>query len=136
VDAYNVTVQRQLTNSISLEVAYVGSKGTHGFAGNGPNYDVNPVSMALYGVIDPNTITPTNPNAALRPKPAQTAVQACLWGTPGTHRTSAGELPSTWATTTAMTPPAPTNAFEVKVEKRFARACNSSLTIPISRQRL
>jgi len=30
VDAYNVTVQQQLTNSISLEVAYVGSKGTHG----------------------------------------------------------------------------------------------------------
>src|SRR6202790_4789087 len=55
VDAYNVTVQRQLTNSISLEVAYVGSKGTHGFTGNNPNYDVNPVSMALYGVIDPNT---------------------------------------------------------------------------------
>src|SRR5262249_43704105 len=33
VDAWNITVQRQLTNTISLEVAYVGSKGTHGFAG-------------------------------------------------------------------------------------------------------
>jgi len=45
VDAWNVTVQRQLTNSISLEVAYVGSKGTHGFAGNGPNYDINPAAV-------------------------------------------------------------------------------------------
>ena len=55
VDAWNATVQRQITNTISLEVAYVGSKGNHGFAGDGPNYDVNPVSMALFGVIDPLT---------------------------------------------------------------------------------
>jgi hypothetical protein len=45
VDAWNATVQHQLTNTMSLEVAYVGSKGTHGFAGNGPNYDVNPASV-------------------------------------------------------------------------------------------
>jgi len=49
VDAWNLTVQRQLTNTITAEVSYVGSKGTHGFAGNGPNYDVNPVSMYGYG---------------------------------------------------------------------------------------
>jgi carboxypeptidase family protein len=42
VDAWNATVQHQLTNTMSLEVSYVGSKGTHGFAGNGPNYDINP----------------------------------------------------------------------------------------------
>ncbi len=34
----------QLSRSMSLEVAYVGSKGTHGFAGNGPNYNYNPVA--------------------------------------------------------------------------------------------
>lgn len=45
VDAWNVTVQHQLTNTMSLEVAYVGSKGTHGFAGNGPNYDINPSAV-------------------------------------------------------------------------------------------
>ncbi|HWZ82705.1 MAG TPA: TonB-dependent receptor [Terriglobales bacterium] len=45
VDAWNITVQRQLTNTMSLEVAYVGSKGTHGFAGNGPNYDINPAAV-------------------------------------------------------------------------------------------
>ena len=44
VDAWNVTVQRQLTNTINLEVAYVGSKGTHGFVGDGPNYDINPAA--------------------------------------------------------------------------------------------
>ena len=45
VDAWNVTVQRQLTNTMSLEVSYVGSKGTHGFAGDGPNYDINPAAI-------------------------------------------------------------------------------------------
>jgi len=55
VDAWNATVQRQITSTLSAEVAYVGSKGTHGFAGNGPNYDINPVTMNLYGQIDPLT---------------------------------------------------------------------------------
>jgi len=55
VDSWNATVQHQITNSITLEAAFVGSKGTHGFAGDGPNYNVNPVSMNLFGVIDPLT---------------------------------------------------------------------------------
>ena len=41
VDAYNITLQRQLTRDISLEVAYVGNKGTHAFIGNGPAANVN-----------------------------------------------------------------------------------------------
>jgi hypothetical protein len=55
LDAWNVTLQRQVTNTISAEVAYVGNKGSHGFSGDGPNYDINPVSMNLYGQIDPAT---------------------------------------------------------------------------------
>ena len=31
LDAWNATVQRQVTNTISAEVAYVGNKGSHGF---------------------------------------------------------------------------------------------------------
>jgi hypothetical protein len=122
VDAYNATVQRQLTPSISLEVAYVGSKGTHGFAGNGPNYDVNPVSMALYGVIDPNTITPTNPKGS----PYDTNLRRPLCrpvfgGTPGNPQNSCRgityDLGNYYGNDAAST----YNAFEVKVEKRFAR---------------
>src|SRR5512147_2965537 len=45
LDAWNLTIQHQLTNSMSLEVAYVGNKGTHVFAGNGPAYDVNQVAF-------------------------------------------------------------------------------------------
>jgi Carboxypeptidase regulatory-like domain/TonB dependent receptor len=55
LDAWNVTVQHQLTNSISAEVAYVGNKGSHGFAGDGPSYDLNQKSMVLFGATDPLT---------------------------------------------------------------------------------
>ncbi|HZQ94949.1 MAG TPA: TonB-dependent receptor [Candidatus Sulfotelmatobacter sp.] len=45
IDAWNLTVQRQLNNTTSLEVAYIGNKGTHVFAGDGPGYNVNPVAL-------------------------------------------------------------------------------------------
>jgi len=41
VDAWNATIQRQLTNSTSLEVAYIGTHGSHVFRGDGPSYNVN-----------------------------------------------------------------------------------------------
>lgn len=47
LDAYNLTVQRQLSETLSFEIAYVGNKGTHVFAGDGP--DVNPNQPTLQG---------------------------------------------------------------------------------------
>ena len=41
VDSWNVTVQHQITPTTSVEVAYVGNKGTHVFAGDGPDYGGN-----------------------------------------------------------------------------------------------
>jgi hypothetical protein len=41
VDAWNVTVQHQLTNTLSLEVAYVGNKGTHVLTGDNPDAEGN-----------------------------------------------------------------------------------------------
>ncbi len=41
VDTWNATVQHQLTNTMTLEVTYLGNKGTHGFVGDGPTYNVN-----------------------------------------------------------------------------------------------
>jgi hypothetical protein len=46
VDAYNFTVQFQLTNKTSLEAAYVGNKGTHVFAGDGPDLSPNQIPIA------------------------------------------------------------------------------------------
>ena len=59
VDAYNVTLQHQLTNEISLEVAYVGNKGTHAFAGGGPAANVNQVTAeGFFPGRDPNQFKP------------------------------------------------------------------------------
>jgi len=41
LDAWNVTLQRQLTPTMNIEVAYIGNKGSHTFAGNGPAYNAN-----------------------------------------------------------------------------------------------
>ena len=45
VDAFNVTVQRQLTDSMSIEVGYVGNRGRNVFAGDGPAIDVNQATL-------------------------------------------------------------------------------------------
>src|SRR5207249_3520856 len=45
IDMWNATVQHQLTSTMTVEVAYVGNKGTHVFAGNGPAYNANPRSI-------------------------------------------------------------------------------------------
>jgi hypothetical protein len=41
VDAWNLTVQRELTPEISFEIGYVGNKGTHVFNGDGPDINFN-----------------------------------------------------------------------------------------------
>lgn len=48
VDAWNATVQRQLTDTMSLSVAYVGNKGTHTFYGDGPGYNINQATVVGY----------------------------------------------------------------------------------------
>jgi outer membrane receptor protein involved in Fe transport len=45
VDAWNLTVQHQFTNSIGAEIAFVGNKGTHVFTDDAPNYNANQPSI-------------------------------------------------------------------------------------------
>jgi Carboxypeptidase regulatory-like domain/TonB dependent receptor len=45
LDAWNATLQHQLDRNTSIEVAYVGNKGTHTFNGDSPSYNVNPVAI-------------------------------------------------------------------------------------------
>jgi outer membrane receptor protein involved in Fe transport len=66
IDAWNATVQRQLNNTTSLEVAYIGNKGTHVFAGDGPGYNVNPVALGS-GVNDNGSFVPDVAPALRRP---------------------------------------------------------------------
>src|SRR6266436_2463611 len=45
IDQWNATIQRQLTPTISLTASYVGNKGTHVFAGQGPSYNNNEAAI-------------------------------------------------------------------------------------------
>jgi hypothetical protein len=45
IDQWNATVQRQVTSTLNLTVSYIGNKGTHVFAGNGPSYNSNEVAI-------------------------------------------------------------------------------------------
>lgn len=47
LDAWNVTLQHQFGRNTSFEVGYVGNKGTHVFAGDGPAYNANQPVSAL-----------------------------------------------------------------------------------------
>jgi len=76
LDAWNATVQRQLTSNMSIEVAYIGNKGTHTFNTDGPSY--NPNAPAVGGGTNiitcptattcaPSGFVPTVPQANRRP---------------------------------------------------------------------
>jgi hypothetical protein len=109
IDSWNATVQRQVTSTMSLEVAYVGTKGTHGFAGDGPNYDVNPVSMNLYGVIDPNTDLPYAQNLRRVLCDPDLTTSTCNRIGFDLGNYYGNDASSTY------------NAFEVKLDKRFSQ---------------
>jgi hypothetical protein len=45
VDNWNVTIQRQVTPTLSATVSYVGNKGTHVFSGSGNSYNANEAAI-------------------------------------------------------------------------------------------
>jgi len=58
VDAWNFTIQRQLNATSTVEVAYVGTKGTHVFAGTGGDYDPNQADINGFGTLTTNQRKP------------------------------------------------------------------------------
>ncbi len=58
VDAWNATIQRQLTPTISVEAGYVGNKGTHVFTGNGPDYNPNQPILTGFPTVPRNQRQP------------------------------------------------------------------------------
>jgi hypothetical protein len=112
VDAWNATVQHQLTNTLSLEASYVGSKGTHGFAGNGPNYDVNPVAVGPgTDLVVPDTSNPGHNKfagfSALTPQNNRRPLFPKIPFSLGNYY--GNDAASTY------------NSFQLKVDKRFSQ---------------
>jgi Carboxypeptidase regulatory-like domain/TonB dependent receptor len=58
VDAYNVTVQRELTPSISVEAGYVGNHGVRVFVGDGPGVNGNQPALSGYPSVPRNNRRP------------------------------------------------------------------------------
>ena len=111
LDAWNATVQHQVTNTISAEVAYVGNKGSHGFSGDGPNYDINPLSMFLFG---------TGANSNLR-RPLCHPVFTVPPGTGATPTGTCAGIGDDLGNYYGNDASSEYNALEIKVDKRFAQ---------------
>ena len=58
VDSWNVTIQRQFGQGMSAEIGYVGTKGTHVFAGTGGDYDPNQADINGFGTLSTNQRKP------------------------------------------------------------------------------
>jgi hypothetical protein len=58
VDAWNLTVQHQLTNKSSFEIGYVANHGSHTFKGNGPSYNANQPTVVGFPTIPYNNRAP------------------------------------------------------------------------------
>ncbi|MBI1787082.1 MAG: TonB-dependent receptor [Acidobacteria bacterium] len=58
VDAVNFTIQHQINNTLYVEAGYVGTKGTHVFAGNGGDYDPNQATIVGYPTLTTNQRKP------------------------------------------------------------------------------
>jgi outer membrane receptor protein involved in Fe transport len=58
VDAYNVTVQRELTPSVSVEAGYVGNHGARVFVGDGPGVNGNQPTLSGFPGVSKNNRRP------------------------------------------------------------------------------
>ena len=57
VMTWNVSLQRQLTNNLTLDIAYIGVEGRHGFVGDGSAYNLNPVNIQNFGLTQAGLIS-------------------------------------------------------------------------------
>ena len=78
LDAWNVTLQRQLDRNTSLEVAYIGNKGTNVFDGDGPTYNINQPNIGAGTAVvasDPLVCNGTNNSGCTTPGFSPTVAQ-------------------------------------------------------------
>jgi len=115
LDAWNASVQRQLTKTISLEVTYLGNKGTHVFAGTGPSYNNNQVAVGDGTNIITCSITPIPVGGC----PQKALTSSFVANTSATSRRPYPQYPVdlTWFGNNASSN---YNALQIKAEKRFS----------------
>jgi hypothetical protein len=57
IGAWNLAIQRQMTNSMTLDIAYIGNTGRHSFTGPNPNYDANPINIQNWALWKAGLVT-------------------------------------------------------------------------------
>ena len=111
IDMWNATVEHQLTSTITIEASYVGNKGTHGFAGNGPAYNANPRSIVGFG-------NPNIPVDSRRPWFNKFTYQGLIDPATGTTlMCCSADLGNYFG----MDASSKYNALQIKAEKRFSQ---------------
>ena len=122
LDAWNATVQRQLNNTTSLEIAYIGNKGTHVFAGDGPTYNVNQPSIVGCLSAGCSASTGSVPQYARRPYydrftyPGYADPTNTGGGTPGVLQCCATDQGNYLGNDASSI----YNALQIRVDKRFS----------------
>lgn len=91
IDQWNASVQRQVTSTLNLTVAYVGNKGTHVFASNGPSYNPNEPAIGGGTNIGGNNFKPAIPQA-FRRRLFLNGVPAFTYGAPFNYTCCAVDL--------------------------------------------
>ena len=109
-DAWNVTVQHQLTDTMSVEAAYVGNRGAHVFAGDGPAANVNQPTLVGFA-------EGVRPTCGGRSSPATS---------PTTRASAARSAGRRASTTSATAPPTPTTRCRPRRPSASAAATRCS----------
>ena len=88
VTTWNVSIQRQMTNNMTLDLAYIGSLGRHGFAGDGSAYNLNPVNIQNWALTQANIVTQSQRqyyNNMFARRTTEPAVLCCNGGIMGNY---------------------------------------------------
>lgn len=80
VEGWNLTVQHELTRSLSLQVAYVGSEAYHNMFDSSPSYNANEDTYRGFEQVNPNNTTPGGGSCQGLSYP--TAPASCLYTNP------------------------------------------------------
>ena len=116
LDAWNATVQRQVNNTTSVEVAYIGNKGTHVFAGDGPTYNVNNPAIGPGTTVN-GAFVPVTPQVQRRPFYNKFSYPGYTDPTTGTVLMCCSTDQNNYLGNDASST---YEALQVKVEKRFS----------------
>lgn len=111
LDAWNATVQRQVTATLNVEVAYVGNKGTNSFPGDGPSYNPN-----QFGV-SPGTSINGSFKAATSQNSRRPFFDKYIYQNFGNLVCCSNDFGNYYGNDSATS----YNALQIKVEKRFAQ---------------